>query len=374
MAQIITEPQKAFSELDHFINEKKIKNLFVVCGRSYESLGISSNLQQIFDKNNVSLFYFRDFKPNPEYESVINGMREFNSKNCDGIISVGGGSAIDVAKCIKLFAKSGSNEDYLKQTIVPNSIPFIAVPTTAGTGSESTCFAVIYSKGEKKSIEDESCIPSFVILDPDTLTGLSDYQKRSTLLDSLSHSIESFWSIHSTEKSQQLSEEALRLILDNYETYLDVCDYNSRKNILRASNIAGQAINMTRTTAGHAMCYKLTTLYGISHGHAAAICNTVLFPYMVQNIDKCIDPRGKEYLNNMFNDLAEVLGERNPKSAADRFAKLVDHIIQERPAADSDDIKLLTSSVNVLRLRNNPIELSAAVIEELYRKILKTDI
>ena len=112
------------------------------------------------------------------------------------------------------------------------------------------------------------------------------YQKKATTLDALSHAIESYWSINSNDESKKYSMEAIKIILNNFNKYLDG-DNSVNKDMLYAANLAGKAINITATTAGHAMCYKLTSLYNIAHGHAAMLVNSELLPYMMDNIDKC---------------------------------------------------------------------------------------
>lgn len=279
---------------------------------------------------------------------------------------------MDVAKCIKLYSNMDHSQNYLKQGIVPNDIIFMAVPTTAGTGSEATRFAVIYFNGEKQSISDYSCIPSSVVIDSSVLKTLSEYQKKATMMDALCHATESFWSVNSTEESQELSAQAILLVLENLDGYLTNTN-EGNAGMLKASNVAGKAINITQTTAGHAMCYKLTSLYGIAHGHAAALCVSKLFLYMIEHTEKCIDPRGKEYLGEMFTRLAVAYGCDNPKSAVEKFDKLLGGLKLEVPKAKDEDYEVLKHSVNPVRLKNNPIALDDQAIDTLYHIILQRE-
>jgi alcohol dehydrogenase class IV len=130
------------------IKELKIKKYLLVCGKSIGLLPIGDYLDNIC----VPYVKFSDFTPNPLYEDVFKGVDLFNGEKCDGIIAIGGGSAIDVAKCIKLFSPMNKEINYLKQGYKDSGTPLIAIPTTAGTGSKSTRFAVIYYKGEKQSV------------------------------------------------------------------------------------------------------------------------------------------------------------------------------------------------------------------------------
>jgi len=343
----------------------------LVCDSAFGFLNISKYFEDFSERLGIKLTKFDDFKPNPLYESVVEGVKVLHENECDMILAVGGGSAMDVAKCIKLYSNMNPNENYLKQEIVPNDLPFCAMPTTSGTGSEATRYAVIYYNGEKQSVTSESFIPSMVIFDASVLKTLPMYQKKSTMLDALCHSIESYWSVNSTKESREYSKTAIKAILANLDGYL-ANDEKANENMLSASNTAGKAINITQTTAGHAMCYKITSLYGIAHGHAAALCVRKLWPYMVANTDKCIDPRGEEHLKGIFAELADAFGCGNDaKAACDKFETLFNSLELEIPKMKSEeDLTVLKGSVNPVRLKNNPVGLDEAVLEKLYREIL----
>lgn len=359
-----------FDELDAYFKHDRENRILLVCGDSVKKFRLGTYFDSIEKRMGIHVIKFSNFCSNPSYESVVDGVRVFKENGCNMIVAVGGGSAMDVAKCIKLFCNMDDSISYLKQKIVKNEINLAVAPTTAGTGSESTKFAVIYENGEKQSIEDESCIPSVVIIDPTSLKSLPDYQRKSSMMDAFCHALESYWSIHSTEESRRLSEKAIKLILDNQIEYLDNLD-NGNFEMLRAANFAGKAINITQTTAGHAMCYKLTSLYGIAHGHAAALCVSVLFPYMVEHIEDCADPRGKEYLTDMFEKLARVMRFNNAREASKHFADIVSRLGLESPRANDEDFEELKSSVNLVRLKNNPIKLDSDTLDSLYHRLLK---
>lgn len=367
--QKILYADNEFEQLDKCILDTNQRKLLLVCGKSIKHLAIGKYFDNLEERIGVKVVRFCDFSANPLYESVEKGIKILNQEECKLIISVGGGSAIDVAKCIKLYAYMDHTRNYLNQSIVPNDIQLIAVPTTAGTGSETTRYAVIYFNGEKQSISDNSCIPFAVLMDPTVLDSLSQYQKKVTMLDALCHATEAFWSINSTEKSKKYSEQAIQLILKNYEGYLDNSS-EANEIMLRASNLAGKAINIAQTTAGHAMSYKLTSLYGIAHGHAVALCVSKLFPYMIRNTQLCVDPRGEEYLKSTYEQIAKAYGRLDAMEAANRFSTLVDKLELEIPCATDDEFKKLKESVNLVRLKNNPISLSLTTIDEIYHSIL----
>lgn len=371
MQQII-EADNQYKQIDGYLLGKNIKKILLVCGKSIKYFTINQYFIDLENRLGIKVVRFGDFKPNPLYESVVDGVEVFNKENCDAIIAVGGGSAMDVAKCIKLYSNMDHSENYLKQKIVPNDVEFIALPTTAGTGSEATRFAVIYFNGEKQSVANHSCIPSAVIIDPNVLETLPVYQKKATMMDALCHATESFWSVNATEESQMFSTQAIQKILQNYEGYIANMK-TGNEEMLKASNLAGKAINITQTTAGHAMCYKLTSLYGISHGHAVALCISVLFPYMAKNPDKCIDPRGEEYLKATFGKLAKVYGCDNAMVAAGKFNMILKELNLEVPVVKETDFEILKKSVNPERLKNNPVGLDVETIDDLYHQIFNQE-
>lgn len=299
MQQKILFASEDYNELDNYLKENEVKSLFLVCDNAFDFLKISRYFEMLEERFSIKVIKFDDFQSNPLYESVVKGVEIFCKESCEMIMAVGGGSAMDVAKCIKLYSNMNPKINYLKQEIIANDIRFLAMPTTAGTGSEATRYAVIYYNGEKQSVADYSCIPEAVLMDVSALETLPIYQKKSTMMDALCHAIESFWSVNSNVESMGYSREAIRLIKENKDLYL-ANDETGNANMLKAANIAGKAINITQTTAGHAMCYKLTSLYGIAHGHAAALCVSKLWLYMRGNIEECIDSRGKEHIKKFL--------------------------------------------------------------------------
>ena len=364
--KIITD----YAELDNWLLRCGAKKLMLVCDKMLENHDVVHRFLELKQRIGVDVVRFTDFTPNPRYESVVEGVSIFHRENCAAIVAVGGGSAMDVAKCIKLYSNMDPERNYLEQSIVPNSIPFLAVPTTAGTGSEATRFAVIYYQDAKQSVADLSCIPSAVFLDSNLLKTLPKYQKKSTMMDAFCHAMESSWSVNSTEESQRFSFDAIRRILDNMDGYLANTDDGNREMLL-AANTAGKAINITQTTAGHAMCYKLTSLYGCAHGHAAFLCNRVLFPWMIRHTHACIDPRGEQYLLDTLQKLADAMGCNSPASAAELLDELFQKLALPVPQAAPDDYQVLCSSVNPVRLKNFPIRLSEEDIDTLYHSILR---
>lgn len=254
---------------------KDSKKVFLVCDSSYQFLNIKDYIEGL----SFPHVMFSEFTPNPRYEEVCEGINLFQITKCDTLLAVGGGSTIDIAKCIKLAVLAKEGNDAIIPPLVNTRVecdgaklPFIAIPTTAGTGSESTHNAVMYYEGAKQTVTNDSVLPDYAILEPSVLKTLPLYQKKCTMLDALCQGIESWWSVNSTEESYEYSQKTIELIMANWRKYIFKNDDEAAKQIMLAANYGGRAINITQTTAAHAMSYKITSLYKFPHGHAVAVC------------------------------------------------------------------------------------------------------
>ena len=346
---------------------KKNNKILIICTKSFLSSQIINDI-----KNNCNkVFIFSNFKPNPTDSNVKEALNILKNNKCNFIISIGGGSSIDIAKCVKAWANLNNKKSYFEQEISENNLLHLAIPTTAGTGSESTHFAVIYdNEGVKHSISHGSLIPDFVYLNPKFLESLPEYQKKSTLLDAMCQSIESYWSVNSTKESRKYAKKSLKLILKKYKRYING-NNNVNKYILKAANLSGKAINISKTTAPHAMSYKITSLYKISHGVAVAVLLPHVWEYMINNIDKTVDKRGKKYLNNIFKKLDKIFKSKNHNETIQKLFEMYKTLnIEYCKIIKREDVEFLTDSVNVERLKNNPVALNKKTIRNIYEKLI----
>ena len=300
------------------------------------------------------------------YSPGIGRKELLKSYNCDFIIAVGGGSTIDVAKCIRCFTPMDLSTNCLQQGYVPFNVPLLVMPTTAGTGSESTHFAVLYSQGQKKSVSHASLLPNYVILDHGNLKELPLYQKKAAFFDALSQAIESWWSKNATVESIEYSKKAIELLKPNLAAYLQGNDI-SASNVMQGANLAGKAINITTTTAPHAMSYKLTSLYGIAHGHSVALC--------LPRVWKIMCEQSWDYdLHNVLEDIAKALGAHSSLEAIQWWDDILISLKMETPDISVQDIEILTESVNLERLANNPMPLNKEEIYGLYKQIARNNL
>lgn len=358
---------RGINNLDKIIiNSKKI---LLVCDTSFPFLNIKEEIEAM----RAPYVTFSDFTPNPLYEDVCKGVELFHSEKCDTILAVGGGSSIDVAKCIKLYCKMATDKIYLEQEYKDTGVKLIAIPTTAGTGSESTRYAVIYYDGKKQSVTHDSIIPDVAILEPKVLKTLPLYQKKCTMLDALCQGIESWWSVNSTDESKEYSKNAVETIMKWWHEYIFDNTDESAVHIMEAANYAGCAINITQTTAPHAFSYKITSMYGLPHGHAVAVCLPVIWEYMLENMDKCVDRRGAEYLQSIFGLISKSMRHSTPMEAIETFRTMMVEMGMQNSVSGNKvrDVEILSRSVNPVRLKNNPVCLEMDSIVSIYTQVVR---
>lgn len=362
-------------KLPGILQEVGCQKLFLVIDSSYPFLNIKDVIEALY----VEKMKFSDFTPNPLYEQVCKGIELFKKSKCDAIIAVGGGSAIDVAKCIKLAVLAGEGNAAIIPPLVSqrlpidgSKIPFVAIPTTAGTGSESTHNAVMYYEGAKQTVTNDGVLPDYAILESSVLKTLPLYQKKCTMMDALCQGIESWWSINSTDESKVYSKNTVELIMTNWRKYIFGNDDEAAAQIMQAANYGGRAINITATTAAHAFSYKITSMYKLPHGHAVAVGLPVIWKYMIGN-PNCIDTRGIDYLGNIFKDISVAMGCNSPMEAIGIFENMMAEMNLHNPVAGNreKELSLLSTSVNPVRLKNNPIQINEETARMLYDSILK---
>lgn len=327
--------KNSISNLSKILKEENTKNLLVFTGKkSFDAI------KPIIEKElaDCNITYYNNFSTNPKKEEIDVAIKELGN-NFDIIIAIGGGSVIDFAKAYKYYLKATSK--------------FIAIPTTFGTGSEATQFAVIYIDGVKQSLDDKSILPDYAIVDARFAQDNPKYLKACTALDAYCQAIESYWSVKSTEESRQFAKRAIELCKANIVDYVNTYNSDTLEKMAEASHLAGKAINISRTTAAHALSYKITTDYGLPHGHAVAmsIARLAKLNYEI-DANCCIDNRGVEFVFAKMLELKEILTE-DPISY---FEDLFKNIGIEFPSIDVDEV---VASVNLQRLANNPRRLSS---------------
>ena len=209
----------------------------------------------------------------PTLQSINQALKVTKNFSPDLIISIGGGSTIDTAKVASACSENITHYTDINNLKLSKKIFHISIPTTAGSGAESTKFATIWSKEtlEKFSFENNVILPEVIYLLPELTMSLPLDITITTSLDALCHNIDSLLNKHRNSISTKFAIESIQLINNNLPALLnDLKNKNLRMNILKASNLAGKAINISRTSLNHAISYPITNLYNLEHGYACA--------------------------------------------------------------------------------------------------------
>ncbi len=252
-------------------------------------------------------FLIEHCPPNPSLEYALKLKSQVPTGTSE-IVSIGGGSTIDVAKYIAGELK----------------LPHTAIPTTAGTGSEVTKYVVLTTNGKKKTYTNNKYIPTSYVLDPELVVSLPRLHTLSSGLDTLSQAFESLWSRNATKESRAYSKIAIRLTLKNLKECLDHPENKlARMDMLIAANMSGRAINITKTNVCHAISYPLTDWYGIPHGIACAIS----LPYFTKKFLKIDISKFMKQLGipEYSFDMAKVAREVMPSEKLQDCPKRVTH-------------------------------------------------
>ena len=363
----------ALKNLGKRLSEYDAKKIFLVYGKkSFRLSGAEEKISHIIENVSYSVF---NPTPNPEIGEIKRGISIFKKFGPDIVIAVGGGSVIDSAKAINaLSVQSDDPILYIigEKKLVHGGKPLVAIPTTAGTGSEVTKFATIYINKKKHSLESEKIVPAVALVDPTLTYSLTPYLTASNGLDALCQGIESFWSVNSTEKSRTYAEKAMELAFNNIAKAVKTPNEEVRVAMAKASHFSGKAITISKTTACHAVSYPLTSYFAIPHGHAVALTMPAFLEFnsMVNEYD-CNDKRGVVFVKERMAEIFSIIGAVDGNEGKKKFYGLLKDILEDTRLRDfgigEKDIEfILNESVTPSRMNNNP----RSVSKEYLRQIL----
>jgi len=290
------EPQILDSVLNikEVLNEKGITKVLLVTDKGIQDIKLTKSLLADLKENNIMCTVFDEVIPNPTVENIENGLKIYLEKGCEGIIAFGGGSVMDCAKMIGArVVKPNKSVKKLSGLLKINKQlpPLIAIPTTAGTGSETTLTAVITDNGRKYTINDFSLIPRYAVLDETLTIGLPKQLTATTGMDALTHAIEAYIGNSTTKETRHNALESLRLIFQNItKVYDDGSNERARKHMLKASYLAGLAFTKSYVGYVHAVAHTLGGEYHTPHG----LANAVILPYVLGIYGKTIHKKLKE--------------------------------------------------------------------------------
>lgn len=273
----------AVKKLPVIVKKEGVNNVLVVTDKGLMSLGLLNSLFEGLEAEGIKYSVYDGVQPNPTIYNVEDALKIYKDNGCEGFIAFGGGSPMDCAKVaaarvVKPKQTPSDMRGVLK--ILKKLPPFFAVPTTAGTGSETTIAAVISNPDthEKNSIMDPVLRPKYAVLDPELTVGLPPHITSTTGMDALTHAVEAYIGRSNTKATEESAKIATKLVFENIEkAYKDGSNIEARDNMLYASFQAGLAFTRAYVGYVHAIAHNLGGMYGIPHG----LANAVILPYVL---------------------------------------------------------------------------------------------
>lgn len=278
------------SDIGKVLNGKNINSVLVVTDKGIVNCGLTSPVEDALKKNNIKYSIYDKTKPNPTVANVEEALSVYKKNNCKALIAIGGGSSMDCAKAV------GARVAYPKRAVgkmkgvmrILKKLPtLIAIPTTAGTGSEVTPVSIITDseKHHKYALMSFPLIPHYAVLDAKLTYSLPPHLTATTGMDALTHAVEAYIGRSTTIQTRRLALEATKLIFDNIkDAYSDGNNYEARKNMLHAAYKAGIAFSKSYVGYIHAVAHSLGGQYGTPHG----LANTVIMPYVLESYGKSV--------------------------------------------------------------------------------------
>ena len=280
----------SLKEVPDVLKKKKCETVLIITDSGIHRLGLTTRLEKALTDSGISYILYDKTVANPTTDNVAEALWLYQNKGCQAIIGFGGGSSMDCAKAVGArVAKPHQSLAKMKGILkVHKKLPLlIAVPTTAGTGSETTLAAVIVDSAtrHKYAINDFPLIPRYAVLDPKVTLSLPPFITATTGMDALTHAVEAYIGNSTTPGTRKNALDAVKLIFENLETaYADGANKEARRNMLRASYFAGCAFTKSYVGYVHAVAHSLGGQYNVPHG----LANAVLLPYVLEAYGKTI--------------------------------------------------------------------------------------
>lgn len=319
-------------EIPDCLKEKHIGKILIVTDGFLHISGMLEPMKKVLSASGIEYAVYDEVTPNPTVLNVELAREKYLAENCQGLIGFGGGSAIDCAKAVGArIARPRLTIPKMKGILkIWLPIPYlIAVPTTAGTGSETTLATVItdHNTSHKFPISDFPLIPRVAVLDPVMTRTLPQHMTSTTGMDALTHAIEAYIGRSTTKQTRAAALEAVRLIAENLETaYNEGNNMEARKNMLRAAYLAGGAFSKSYVGYCHAVAHSLGGQYHIPHG----LANAVLLPYVLEAYGDCAHRKYKDIAIAMH-----LANDDTPEAAAAKL--LIDEIRRMNAAMNIPD-------------------------------------
>ena len=286
------EPEiiRSCAEIGKVAKKEKISSVLIVTDKGIVNNGLVDPVVAALQTSGISYYIYSDTQPNPTVQNVEDALQVYRANQCDALIAIGGGSSMDCAKAV------GARVAYPKKTVnqlggklkVWRKLPtLIAIPTTAGTGSETTLAAMITDSKthHKYAIMSFPLIPKYAVLDASLTYSLPPHLTSTTGVDALTHAVEAYIGRSTSKETRRLSLEATKLVFQNVEeAYKDGNNHTARENMLHAAYKAGIAFSKSYVGYIHAVAHSLGGKYGTPHG----LANAVVMPYVLESYGKSV--------------------------------------------------------------------------------------
>ncbi len=343
------------SNCSAYIKSLGRKALLITGKHSALACGAQADIISVLNQLQIDWVLFNEVKENPDLQTVMAGAKAFEDNLCDFLIGIGGGSPIDAAKAISLVSANQLDIDSIYNTAAfIKSHPVVAIPTTAGTGTEATQYSVLTDavKQKKAGFGHDLAYPVLSLVDPKYTLSLSKEVTLNTSIDALSHLLEGIYSNKRSPLIYPIIFEGVLLIYSNLSTVLqNLTDYQGREALMRASLYGGITISHTSTTLQHSIGYPLTSVYNIPHGLANGI--------VMKDMMELYYPAIKHELDELFAYL---------KITKQEFYKWLDSLGMSAGITVTDDFinEKIPEVLASRNMANNPFEVSSDDIRKIY--------
>ncbi|WP_320045736.1 iron-containing alcohol dehydrogenase [uncultured Ilyobacter sp.] len=365
----------SLNKLPKILKENNSDHVFLISDHGLESIGVVKKVQDIIEAGGVKYTTYLDVVPNPTIDIVNEATALYKECGATSIVALGGGSPLDVSKTVGVLAKYGGKiTDYEGMHKVPGPIvPIIAIPTTAGTGSEVTASSVITdeSRNYKFSIVSYETLPKYAVLDPELIMTAPASIASSCGVDALIHAIEAYLSRNASPFSDAMAEKAMELIGKNLRRFVeDRKDEEAACGMMSGSNFAGISFAWARLGNVHAMSHPVSAFCHVPHG----VANSVLLP-TVMEFNALVDNGRYEKIYNYIREDNEAIKDFKPEMLVEELKKLNEDLGIPKSLSEvgvkeymiEDMAKDAMKSGNVLA---NPRETSLNDMIELYKKAI----
>lgn len=352
------------------------KRALVVCGSM--SFHASGAARLVDHMQGVAFQLWDGFGANTSFDDLCEGLDIVHEFQPDVIIGVGGGSAMDMAKLLVAFSSESGDVAHRIQSgdpIAEVGHKLLLVPTTSGSGSEATHFAVVYIGDKKFSVAGDGLYADQILLDPQLVMSGSPYQRATSGIDAICQAIESTWATGATQTSRRYARHALALLMPAIRRFVAEGDSETARRVSIGAHLSGRAIDISKTTGAHALSYFVTKRFGIAHGNAVAL---TLGEFM--NVHSS-PGRLKVQINNLpeiMNDLARYFHVASAELLSNAFDELLDDLglvrtINQSGLSVDDVTEEWIDSVNLQRLANNPVQFDRASMRDVVSKSWSSD-